>query len=70
LSKTALLRFSSEDEKKETMKAAAQRRRSLNSYVLMLIHQDKQRLKIVEPETAATGLRDAPQQQTEAGQRR
>jgi hypothetical protein len=68
LSKTVLLRFSSEDEKKETMEAAAQRRRSLNSYVLMLIHQDKQRLKTTETETSAAPPISS-QAQTEAGHR-
>lgn len=69
MSKTALLRFPTEDEKKETVAAAAKRRRSLNSYVLGLIHKDVQRLKEQENSPATVAVDSSPPQ-TEAGQRR
>ena len=51
MSKTALLRFNSDDEKEEAVKAARKRHRSLNSYVMTLVHQDRQKLLVEEKQT-------------------
>jgi hypothetical protein len=69
VSKTALLRFSTEDEKKEAVRTATKVRRSLNSYVMMLIHQDVQRLKNSEKNALTLAVGQEPPAQTEAGHR-